>query len=556
LHTDEQAGLTARGFSGRSRFIGGPEREFELPSVECGARGRRLPVVARPAPGVAALAVAACLAGPALADPAAPAPPPPCPGAAKTGAPASPASFPALCASVDALDPRYRADASTDAKPSPGPWGVLSGDSQNANFLGDIGGLRPALLKYGLSLQLTEEAETFGNLTGGVRQGYEVNGVTTLQAQLDTKPLFGVPGGILSVQGFHIWGGDLSAANLTNLQLASGLEATASFRLWELWYQQNIGERFDVKIGEQSLDNEWMMSQNAGFFLNSVMGWPMLPAANLPAGGPAYPLAGLGVRARWRPIDPVTIMAGVFNGSPIPLNSPNTPQSNPNGVSFPLNTGVLAIAELQYTSATPASSGKPPSGPLPGTYKLGAWWDSEKFGDQQYDIFGLPLAAPDSVGIPAKRAGDYAVYVVADQMLWRSVDGARSFNAFIRPMFTTLQDRNLIAASVNGGLTLNGTFPGRDSDTFGVGFGVARVTSGAANYDRELQYFEPDVFTPVRGAETFLEAVYQVQVLPSWQVWPDVQYVISPGAGIADPNEPCRKVQNEWVLGLRTTITF
>ena len=120
------------------------------------------------------------------------------------------------------------------------------------------------------------------------------------------------------------------------------------------------------------------MSQNAGYFLNSVMGWPMLPSANLPAGGPAYPLAGLGVRARAHPSDAVTIMAGVFNGSPIPLNSPNTPLSNPNGVSFPLNTGVLAIAELQYTFPAAAPSGKPAAdGPLPGTYKIGAWYDSE-----------------------------------------------------------------------------------------------------------------------------------------------------------------------------------
>ena len=100
------------------------------------------------------------------------------------------------------------------------------------------------------------------------------------------------------------------------------------------------------------------MSQNAGYFLNSMMGWPMLPSANLPAGGPAYPLSGLGVRARAHPSDALTIMAGVFNGSPIPLNSPNTPLSNPNGVSFPLNTGVLAIAELQYTFPAATSIGQ------------------------------------------------------------------------------------------------------------------------------------------------------------------------------------------------------
>jgi porin len=78
--------------------------------------------------------------------------------------------------------------------------------------------------------------------------------------------------------------------------------------------------------------------------------------------------------------------------------------------------------------------------------------------------------------------------------------------------------------------------PGRDNDVFGLGVGVARVSTGAAAFDRDLQYFEPTVYTPVRSAETFLEATYQVQVAPWWQIQPDLQYVINPGAGIVNPN--------------------
>ena len=231
--------------------------------------------------------------------------------------------------------------------------------------------------------------------------------------------------------------------------------------------------------------------------------------------------------------------------------------SNPNGVSFPLNTGVLAIAELQYTFPAATPSGKPATdGPLPGTYKLGAWWDSEDFDDQQYDNLRVPLASPESDGIPAKKQGNFSIYAVADQMIWRSSDPSRNISAFLRPMFTTLQDRNEIAFSVNGGLTLHDPFAGRDNDVLGVGFGVARVTSGVSNYDRDLQVFEPTVYTPVRNAETFLEAAYQAQVLPSWQIQADVQYVINPGAGLANPDEPTQKIKNEFVVGLRTTITF
>ena len=82
---------------------------------------------------------------------------------------------------------------------------------------------------------------------------------------------------------------------------------------------------------------------------------------DLPGGGPAYPLAGLGVRGRAQVTDNLTVLAGLFNGSPIPKNSPDTALSNPYGVSFPLNTGVLAIAELQFVfpgSGVSAKGGK------------------------------------------------------------------------------------------------------------------------------------------------------------------------------------------------------
>ena len=52
------------------------------------------------------------------------------------------------------------------------------------------------------------------------------------------------------------------------------------------------------KIGQQSLDQEFIVSQNALLFVNTMFGWPMVPSADLPGGGPAYPLSALGVRLR------------------------------------------------------------------------------------------------------------------------------------------------------------------------------------------------------------------------------------------------------------------
>jgi porin len=142
-------------------------------------------------------------------------------------------------------------------------------------------------------------------------------------------------------------------------------------------------------------------------------------------------------------------------------------------------------------------------------------------------------------------------------MIWRSKDDSnRNLNVFFRPMYTPLQDRNLISFGFDAGLTMHGLFPGRDDDTFGFGIGVTQVSNSASGSDRRLQFYQPSVFTPVRSAETFVEATYQVQVKPWWQIQPDLQYIINPGAGIANPDDPTQRIKNELVVGLRTNITF
>ena len=206
--------------------------------------------------------------------------------------------------------PQFRADASAppSAAKAPGPWGALSGDWQNQNLLGDMGGLRPALAKYGVQLTILENVETFGNLSGGVKQGFETDGLTTVTLQMDTEKAFGLKGGTLNVSGLQYWGGNLTADNLLVLQTLTDIEAPVGVRLWELWYQQKFGDKFDIKVGEQSLDEEFTIAPTANsFFLSAMSGWPGVPTirfarrrSRLSARGPGRSRTGAGDRQRHR----------------------------------------------------------------------------------------------------------------------------------------------------------------------------------------------------------------------------------------------------------------
>jgi porin len=422
------------------------------------------------------------------------------------------------------------------------------------NLLGDAGGLRSTLWNYGITFGIQDTNEVWGNVTGGIKRGASYDGVTLASIGLDTQRAFGWSGGTFNISAWNIRGRNISSDNLLNLQTVSGILATPTTRIWEVWYQQSFMDgQFDIKLGQQSLDQEFIASANSALFINTMMGWPMVPSADLYAGGPAYPLSSLGVRLRAQLPAGFTVLGGVFDDNPPggPFDADSQVLGSTRwGGNFSLRTGALIIGEIQYALNQPSNGqmdyGTGSSG-LPGTYKLGFWADTAPFPSQRFDNTGAPLAITG--GTPLNLRNNFSVYGVADQVVWQAGgDDPRSVSVFARLMGAP-GDRNLTNFSVNAGITMKAPLPGRDDDTVGIGFGIAKVSPSAAGFDI-------DSGLPARGTETFIEITYQVQVTGWWQVQPDFQYVFNPGGGILNPNDPTQRVGNEAIFGLRSILTF
>lgn len=440
--------------------------------------------------------------------------------------------------------------AETQAQTPPAPTGFRD----RSNLFGDMGGLRTFLGNYGVTLSVQETSELYGNFTGGTRRGASYDGATQFGLNVDTEKAIGLNGGQFFVDALQIHGRGITGSHLDTLQSVSGVEAEATTRLWELWYQQAIGNQVDVKIGQQSLDQEFIVSQYGATFLNATFGWPVLPAADLPAGGPAYPLSSLGVRLRVKPTDSITILGGIFDGNPAP-GVGDAQKLNSSGTNFNLHNGTLLIGEVQYTiNQAPASGAPAQSGGLPGTYKLGFWYNDARFADQRYGTDGLSLANHASSGIPATHRGNFSVYAVADQMVWRPSAGSpQSVGVFARLMGAP-DDRNLVDFNVDAGVVLKAPFKGRDNDAVGLAVGYTNISSRASGLDRDIGTFTSPGY-PVRSAETVVETTYQYQVAPWWLLQADFQYFFRSGGGIESPNGGGR-IGNEAVAGLRTVLTF
>lgn len=467
-------------------------------------------------------------------------------------------------APVLASPPPLSAPAGGEDNPEYGSSGILGNLDRSSFLLGNLFGLRSRLSPYGITIAVQETSEILGNATGGVHKGVAYDGLTQGVLQLDTQRAFGWYGGLFNISALQIHGRNLSADNLRSLQTASGIEASRATRLWEFWYQQKFlnEDRLDVRIGQQSADQEFIVNPNGGYFVNTMFGWPVVPSYDLPGGGPAYPLAAPAIRVRYRPTNDVALLLGVFNGSPAASNDGDAQRVNATGAQLPVNRGPLLFAELQYIYPALGGMMEPGEGaPLGRTYKIGAWFDKESFVDERYDNTGLSLVSPNSTGLPRRHSGNSSIYAVADQMVWRNpLQPNESISVFGRAMGTPQGDRNLVDYSANGGVVWHDAIRNRPNDTIGLGFGYAHVSRRVAGLDLDTAVqalgTTPAAYNPIRRSESFIEATYQYQVHPWWQIQPDAQYVFRPGGAVQNPNDPTQRVKNELVLGVRTNVLF
>ncbi len=442
--------------------------------------------------------------------------------------------------------------------------------------LTDQGGLRSRLERAGLQFTFTYYGDAFANPSGGVSQGLGYDGRFGTIIDADLEKLVGWSGASFHASIHQIHGTQFSATNLQNLALVSGIEAPPSTRLFNLWIEQKIGSETNLRLGQFSAAQEFLVSQNAALFVNSTFGWPLLPAQDLPSGGPAYPEATPGARLTWTPTDQLTLRAAIFNGDPAGPGADNPVLRDPYGLAFRVNDPPLLIAELAYAynqgkstprenphqegagMLVPQHGAAAPIGSvgLPGTVKVGAWLHTGQFADQRFNSEGGLLA--DSSAPPLQHSGNFAVYGLIDQMLWRGASGRgeRELDGFVRAVAAPA-DRNLLDLYLDSGLSIKGLVDSRPDDVVGLGAAYGRISPQTAAYNLDVAAIA-GMPMPIRDYEATIELTYQMQVAPNWAVQPDLQYIIHPGGNAPDPRDPSHasSIPNALVFGLRTMLKF
>ena len=402
----------------------------------------------------------------------------------------------------------------------------------SATVTGDWSGARSRLSDAGLDLSLGYTSEAATNVQGGARHDATETGQFTLGATADTGKLFGLEGGTFQASLTYRRGKNLvQRAGLgTLLQVQEVYGRGQTWRVTELWYQQQIGGGVDVKIGRlpvggdfSSFSCDYMNGAFCGAPVGNIAGdfwynWPVSQWAGRirVQHGAWYAMAGA-YEVNPRNLDN-DFFVGHFHGA----------------------TGVLAPFEAGVRTRV-GSHG------LPGLYRIGGWYSSANADDV---LLGADRRPATLAGTPMlQRSGRYGGFVMLQQQLsgrYR-IDprtGPQTTHGLTAFLTVTQTDRDTerVDNQITAGLRYLGALPGRPADSIQLGFARSHVNHRAAvnEVDREGG--------ALLRSEYEIELDYAAQLLGYLTMEPNLQYVVHPGGD--------DKRRDVIVLGAKTAISF
>lgn len=416
------------------------------------------------------------------------------------------------------------------------------------------------LANKGLNFGATYIADNIANVSGGVKRGAIHFGRLDLSVDADLDKLVGWTGGRFYANAFVIYGQGLSRNYVMNLATISEIEALPDQRLYNAYFEQSFfGDRLNIRAGQQAADVEFFDSQTDDLFINGTFGWPAIKASNLPAGGPAPPIAVPGIRIKAALTDKITAFGAVFNGDPSGPGDQDPQLRDHHGLAFRVNDPPWVIGQVRFNYDIDIGGRS-----LAGNFTPGAWKHYGSFDSQRFTTDGQSIADPGGTGIPAKLKGNYGIFAVIEQVLYRPPEVKDNSTSASIPGITAFgriayspPDRNLIDLYLDGGIGFVGFTPGRPLDRFGVAMAYMRISNTARSLDVDTNVYT-GIQGPVRSNETLIEMIYEAHIKPGWLIAPYFQYVLRPSGGIPTPNDPTgvSRIGDAAVFGVTSTIRY
>jgi porin len=421
--------------------------------------------------------------------------------------------------------PRTRVARPRDTSPS-----ALVGDTQSSpppGLIGDWQEIRTRLGERGIGLSARYASQSGYNVAGGDRKLFRETGQFDVGALLDLEKVIGLTGGAFQAtvtwrRGYNLTA-DAGLGTLQQVQEVYGRGQTV--RVTQLWYEQKIGDRVEMKLGRTNPGEDFAVFSCHFMNLSFCGAQPGNLAGDY---WQNWPVGQWGARARVDMPRDTYLAAGVYEVNPRNLENKFFI------AHFSGATGVLIPVEAGWSRG--GDDGHV------GSYKLGGWLSTAKGDDVLLDVNRRPVAITGLA--PLQRSSRYGVYVSIQQQLTGTSKDGKSLSGLGMFLNVTQTDRQTAVTDnqVALGLFYKGLAPFVPGDVLGLAVARTNVNGRAARADALVPG------TPERDAEYAAELYYSVQPFDWLDLRPNVQWVHQPGG--------VRSAADVAVLGMKAAITL
>lgn len=256
----------------------------------------------------------------------------------------------------------------------------------------------------------------YSNITnGGIKETSSTRSLIDAGLSFDMAELFGLHGASILISGEALRGDD-AGVDAGVIQAFSNIDEAPFSRFFEVWYQQQVGDKVILKLGQQDANSDFATSEHADAFMHSSMGFsPTILSM------PTYPEPVLAGSVMIRINDQWAVQTGAFDAS--------------GEDDF---DEIIVLGEVNWSYREQ------------GRLKLGYWQDSTQVDDFNGN----------------RRSSTGSWYLVLDETLWRD---RNSSLGFFTQVGSADDDWGELTRHLGAGLTYYSPMD-RPDDSTGIGF--------------------------------------------------------------------------------------
>ncbi|CAI3950254.1 Carbohydrate-selective porin OprB (OprB) (PDB:4GEY) [Commensalibacter communis] len=425
---------------------------------------------------------------------------------------------------------------------------------QPEHLFGTWGGINPWLYKRGINLNLDNQNEFAGNITGGKKKGATNAGAVDANLDVDWSTLVGknwLTDGLVShMTVLGRYGSPVSklvGENITSVQEIYGAGGNVVAKLVNLYNDKYFMDgKIVTSFGRTNVGGFYATSPIHCYFMNNGLCGNPKPLTGQAAGFNAWPDSTWGITTLFRPIEHFYVRIGIFQVSRAAYGNASGHRA---GWASLVRTGSDAGGEFPLEVGYEPHWGK---NDLVGHYKAGFAYDTSSYPVWGSGLNGKKITAMNGSDQRWKRGRDVE-WLLLDQMFHRNgpgdLNGVIGYVGFVHSNPLTFQRQNQVIV----GMINTGFWKARPMDAFGLLF-IHQIMSGkmrdAQRYNLAHGFPIQNIgdATGIQTSETSFEATYIIHVYRGVRFQPDFQYEIHPNAQ--------KNIKDAAFLGFKSRIDF